>query len=619
MVPDPPAADTPRSFAWLGPAGPVIVAALMLAGVLATLDPAGSGPGVTCDEYYDVAAGKRLVTGWHRHGLGMWRRDRIEATYGPLTLHPPAGRWWLGWAESLLDRWPNEPDYVLVMAGRLAPALAGAVLVWLTGEVARRVAGSTAGWLAAAALATTPRFFGEAHQATLDTFTALTCLATLWSLTWLANERRPWLASLAAGMVWGAALLTKFHGATLVVPAAIWLAVSLGWGPRLWSRASLWLIAGGVVFWLGWPWLWLEVPDNARVYLTASTDRPALRVFYAGRSWLDRDVPWHYPLVLFLVTQPLTWLGLGTYGVVRAGRRWARQPLVLATTLGGGFFLVLFMLPGVPVYDGVRLFLASYPAWAVWVGLGGAVLVGDLQTRGVPARLVSLLLAVATLAPLADVARYSPVWLSHYNPLVGGLAGAVARGFEATYWGDSVTAPLLEQAAAAAPREAIAFAPHLAPFQAGAVQHSSPTLTRAEVRLIGWNAADSATTEVCRWALVYHRRAEEDQYAFLLARGRVVAETRVAGVWLARLVALPASPGELWRAHQAGPTTSPASSSREGNKNYERPHAFRRPGGQPDGRRGAETDQPPDGPRQRPGAAGAGHAPAHSRPGTGQR
>ena len=42
------------------------------------------------------------------------------------------------------------------------------------------------------------------------------------------------------------------------------------------------------------------------------------------------------------------------------------------------FVLLVFSLPGTPVYDGVRLFLMVFPLWAVWVGIGA----GWLVSRG---------------------------------------------------------------------------------------------------------------------------------------------------------------------------------------------------------------------------------------------
>ena len=44
--------------------GTAIIAILAMLAVLLTSSPDAHGPGVTCDEYYDVAAGKRLVQGF---------------------------------------------------------------------------------------------------------------------------------------------------------------------------------------------------------------------------------------------------------------------------------------------------------------------------------------------------------------------------------------------------------------------------------------------------------------------------------------------------------------------------------------------------------------------------
>ncbi len=540
---------------WLPHLGPAVVALLALAGTLATLDPGGSGPGVTCDEYYDVAVGKRLVNHWRQWGLGIFRQPGLEATFGGTTLHPPLGRWLLGWAHAPFDPDPGEPYAVSVVGGRFAPALAFALLVWLTGEVARAAGGDLAGTVAALALATVPRALGDAHQATLDTFTALFCAAALWALPWAhrvapsqtpgnqQGERRGlgWTGPWAAGFVWGLALLTKFHGFTLVVPAALWFVWRLrlrALGPGL-----AWLAGGGLVFWIGWPWLWIKVPQHLITFLSASTDRQPLRVFYWGKAWIDRDVPWHYPWVMFAVTVPVAWLALGGWGMWTQRRRLLTDPRLSATLLGWLFPLVLFSWPGVPVYDGIRLFLSVLPNWAVLAGLGAAELVAAAPREGRARALRLGGVALVCATPLVGVIGYAPVWLSHYNALVGGLRGAVALGFEATYWGDAVDGPLLAATTQVPQGGLVLYTPHLAPFQAQSVAASSRVLDRIELR--GWDPNQRTELAACRWALVYRRRADEDQYDWLLGGSRVVAQTTCAGVWLARLIELPRPLGEL--------------------------------------------------------------------------
>ena len=58
--------------------GPPLVALAAVGATLATLPPEAGGPGVTCDEFYHVAAGKRLVEAWRSQGVGFWRPENIR-------------------------------------------------------------------------------------------------------------------------------------------------------------------------------------------------------------------------------------------------------------------------------------------------------------------------------------------------------------------------------------------------------------------------------------------------------------------------------------------------------------------------------------------------------------
>jgi hypothetical protein len=272
--------------------------------------------------------------------------------------------------------------------------------------------------------------------------------------------------------------------------------------------------------------------------LATATERQVLHVFYLSRSWPDIDAPWHYPWVMFVATLPLGLLALGLAGVWGGGRRWWRDPRLSLVAISFLFVLAVFSYPGTPVYDGVRLFLVVFPLWAFAVGVGANWIFNHPRLarwpRGVRIAALALLLA----GQAVGIVAYHPFQLSYYCSLVGGLRGAERLGFETTYWGDSVTRELLEAAAHAAPGECVIYAPHLAPFQAAAVNATSPTLADAGVTLVGWDANRPDDARECRFAIVYRRRADLESVAPLIAGARVVAETSSHGVWLARLYEL---------------------------------------------------------------------------------
>ncbi len=213
-----------------------------------------------------------------------------------------------------------------------------------------------------------PRVFAHAHLAALDTF-----LSLFWTLALLAGDRalrsqRPILAMAGAGVLWALALLTKIHAWFLLPILGVW---SLVWlSPRRAVAAMLaWTVVGISLFWLGWPWLWYDSWNRLQAFWGTGVARSTIMVQYFGQVVADRDVPWHYPWFYFVVTVPVGLLALGIVGIVRGwrNRRADPLPMLLAGTIV--VFLVIFSTR-VPVYDGERLFLHVFPAWAMLIGLG---------------------------------------------------------------------------------------------------------------------------------------------------------------------------------------------------------------------------------------------------------
>jgi hypothetical protein len=242
---------------------------------------------------------------------------------------------------------------------------------------------------------------------------------------------------------------------------------------------------------------------------------------------------------MFLATMPVGLLllgGLGLWVAFRPNHGRSRQiEVLLAGTMV--FVPLVFSCPRVPVYDGVRLLLMVFPLWAIWAGMGAGWLIDGPSARWLPrpaVRSAAVLVFVALQG--AGLIIYWPCQLSYYNLLVGGLGGAEKRGFEATYWGDTVREPMLAEAARRSQGHPLRLVPSLADYQLWGVSISSPALSDARVALVGENAAGPEAVGPHRYAVVYHRRADSDAVDRILAHGRVVDEFTIRGVWLARLV-----------------------------------------------------------------------------------
>jgi 4-amino-4-deoxy-L-arabinose transferase-like glycosyltransferase len=492
-----------------------IVALLAWISIVITIDPAGSypsmpqGPGLTIDEIFNVEQGVYLVEqtralAWYNLIPGTSiEAFRRENGYNPD--HPPLGRYWLG-LHHHLAWWiapPHEPDGPFVTAcARTGSATAFALTVWLIGAYLTFASSSVAaqgdsrasltsqiqawaGPLAGLALVLMPRVYGHAHLAALETFTNLTCTAAVLAIAaWWAGPVPPsQRAAMAAGLLMGLAMLSKIQAVLIPFPVIAW--ALWRWRQKAIVPLALWGLTAIGVFFLGWPYLWLDPMGHFLEYLGRTTNRAVLHCFYLGVRYEDKAVPWHYPFVMFAVTVPL---GLHALGLLGLGREkvnesventelntW-RVRLLLAC---GIFPLVIFALPGVAVYDGERLFLTVFPLWAIFVGRGAAREM-ELAARKLGARFVLIGACVVAGLQFSSNLQIHPSYLSYYNLAVGGVKGAETLGLEMNYWGDSITRSLLEDAVSGEKRfTKIEIRPSLHQYQEEDLLRQSPTLRRA--------------------------------------------------------------------------------------------------------------------------------------------
>lgn len=510
-----------NSPARLGSAFAVLAAVL----VLATLDH----PGITVDEPLDVQPGRKYVAALRSQGWAFFEPRVVERVFRDNAEHPPLGRWLLGVASTLFEpleiAWRGvDPVGIYTRAGRVAPALCYAGLVGLITATTAAWFGPIASLAAGFSLLAMPRVFAHAHFGALDTF-----ITTFWIAAWFGAERalrakRPALAMLLAGAVWGLALLTKIHA---------WLIPPLVLGLAFFRRGSLgtigmiralfaWTLIGLIVFLAGWPWLWYGGWNRFRDYLSTGWHRSPIMVEYFGQVLPDHSVPWHYPWFYFLVTVPVGLHLLGTIGVVaafRAGSASDRGRLVvlIAPAL---MLLSLFSLSA-PVYDGERLFLMVFPLWSAVIGHGFSFVWN--RSRGT-IRLAWLMLL---LGQAYGVVIMHPFQLSYYNAVVGGLAGAERLGLELTYWNDAVDDLLLDDLAKrVAVGQTAALVPTLHPDQ-GKINTSAALLGK------GCVLGDDPAAASADWLVVSRRTAYwKPQLRDRIQRHPPLSTRQRQGVWL---------------------------------------------------------------------------------------
>jgi 4-amino-4-deoxy-L-arabinose transferase-like glycosyltransferase len=513
-----------------------------------------------------VYQGKRLVNALLDQGWDFFTPSRIRENfpYGDPSqppFHPPLAHWLVGAIHALFDFYPSDPTALSIVSARLSGPVVLLLLLLLVGTwIASKegwVCGVTAVWICGVM----PRLFGHAHLVSLDLITALMCVAVIVTLVEITRKPNSLLAFALGGVVLGLAMLTRLHGFLIGIPCLTWLVLRLG--KKAFLPAIVWIGMGLLIVFLGWPWLWLDPIARLGMFLVSSAQRPPIHVFYWGQVWKDTDVPWHYPLAIFAVTMPAGLLFLGLLGI---GGRLSQMVRDLAPQRHSGkttasnsnsgyelmiliqlvFWLGLFAWPGTPVYDGERLFLLLYPLWAGPVIWG----VRFLHQRAIlwkgGSRPAAAGLGLILLSQAMGTIVYRPVYLSYYNLLIGGLRGAAQRGFEVNYWGDAITEPVMEAACRALSQQQcegglILYGPNLAPFQAVALNVVFPLRQLCGAEVVGYDPNSPEALTRARVAVLYHRRADLNALPAVIHQAPVLYEYSLRGVWLARVVRLPAA------------------------------------------------------------------------------
>lgn len=517
----------------------VAIGLLAASAVIVTLD----APGLTVDEPLDVRPGRAYLRILGEKGWRFLEPAVVDRVFRDNAEHPPLGRWMLGVAsvvgEPFEIMWKGpDPSGSYVLAGRLAPAIVFGALVGLVAWTGFVRWGRAGGLSAAFAMAAMPRVFAHAHLGALDTFLAFT-----WTAALLAGDRalrsdRPVRGMALTGAVWSLALLTKIHAWLLLPILGAWSLVRLGPRRALGAMAA-WFVVGIVLFGIGWPWLWYHPWERLLAYWGTGVQRATIRVQYFGQAFADRDVPWHYPWFYFAATVPVGLQLLGLAGVVRGWKLRRQDPFPLLLVGSILFFLLIFSTR-VPIYDGERLFLHVFPAWALLIGLG----FGWLSERLAGNRLAHRGLVAFLAAQGLGVVLTFPFGLSYYSLLVGGLRGAERLGLEVTYWSDAVDDVLLNDLAReASPDATAALVPTLYPGQGAMTTAFNRNLARRGIVL-----QDDAAAGRAEWVVVSRRTAYwTPAWRERMRRGggRLVAVRERQGVRLSELWHFPREPGSM--------------------------------------------------------------------------
>lgn len=238
--------------------------------------------------------------------------------------------------------------------------------------------------------------------------------------------------------------------------------------PRFWILALFGFIAGPLSLLLldpfFWPWQdgWERYVDYFR-QVTTRSKWVALNVYYMGKSW-GFGPPWHYRIVETAVVLPTTTLILFIPGLFLSLRSLWRQvrsqmaedwPAALGVTAVFGA-IVMGLLPNSPNHDNVRQFVYIFVGVSFLSASGVERGLGFLRRRYDVWRrrpwMGWILIAPAVVSFIISLAS-EPWGLAYHTEWIGGARGAWERGFNVSYWGEAVSARMIDALRRMTPRD----------------------------------------------------------------------------------------------------------------------------------------------------------------------
>lgn len=292
-----------------------------------------------------------------------------------------------------------------------------------------------------------PRVFFDAHLGTLDyPATAFFFIVLYLYLKGLKFKKWVYISSILLGF----ALLTKIN---LLL---IYISICFYWGiyfidffikrylkhkqtnlnlKNIFSRIIPIILIPPIIFFIFWPWLWINPINNTFEYISFFKSHFNVPVYYLGKTYIGSPVPWHYPFTMTLITTPLLTLIPFLIGVFAVFRR--PKKIYLFVLFNALLPLAVAASPNVPKYDGVRLFLPAFPFICIVSGIG----INYLLTKSKKIKLEKAFLFLYTLLFLitvySSIVLIHPLQSSYFNGIIGGPDGAVKKGLEPEYWGNA--------------------------------------------------------------------------------------------------------------------------------------------------------------------------------------
>jgi hypothetical protein len=423
--------------------------------------------GLTDDDDFYATAGIRYAA-WLQDVVTSpshaFTRDAIDSAFKANHEHPPLAKFVFGVSSAIMH--DGLGLFGSLDGARLGCALFAALLAAVLVLLAWEPLGAGVALAAPLLLLSLPRFFFHSEVATLDVpvASAVVVVTALFFWSERASRHRERLAVLA-GVAFGLSLLVKLNAPFAMVPCAAWAMLSRWRGLRV-DGGSLvlppvppalpWMIVLGPLLFIAlWPWLWFDTIERLGAYIAFHMNHYPIYLFYDGEIWEKPFAPPAAVAVLGFGAMPFTVVVLGLLGALRSARAVVRIARAAVTDgsapdassgdqlralvlLQAAFSMALVANPVTPRYGGEKLFMPFFPFFCLLAADGAMLVVDAARTFAPkigPAPAAVVVVALAAAPGVVGTAKHHGGYaLSYYGETVGGLRGAVARGYERTYY-----------------------------------------------------------------------------------------------------------------------------------------------------------------------------------------